>query len=46
MATQKIIYRPKGWEAIFMHLNKNNAEMACQKLEYQGYQCKIKGPDT
>ena len=46
MASQKIIYRPKGWEAIFMHLNKNNAEMACQKLEYQGYQCKIKGPDT
>ena len=46
MASQKIIYRPKGWEAIFMHLNKNNAEMTCQKLEYQGYQCKIKGPDT
>ena len=46
MATQKIIYRPKGWEAIFMHLNKNNAELACQKLEYQGYECKIKGPDV
>ena len=30
MATQKIIYRPRGWEAIFMHLNKNNAEIACQ----------------
>ena len=46
MATQKIIYRPKGWEAIFMHLNKNNAEIACQKLEYQGYKCKLKGPDA
>ena len=46
MATQKVIYRPKGWEAVFMHLNKNNAEIACQKLEYQGYQCKLKGPDA
>ena len=46
MATQKIIYRPKGWEATFIHLNKNNAEIACQKLEYKGYQCELKGPDT
>ena len=46
MATQKIIYRPKGWEATFVHLNKSNAEIACQKLEYQGYECKLKGPDA
>ena len=44
MATQKIIYRPKGWEATFMHLHKNTAKMACQKLEFQGYECKLKEP--
>lgn len=46
MATQKIIYRPKGWEATFVHLNKSTAQIACQKLEIQGYKCELKGPDA
>jgi len=46
LATQKIIYRPKGWEATFSNLNKGTAQMACQKLEYQGYKCKLRGPDA
>jgi D-alanyl-D-alanine carboxypeptidase len=45
LATQDIAFNRAGWKASFINLNKNTAEMACEKLMYQGYSCEAKGPD-
>ena len=45
LAAQEITFNRTGWKASFIHLNKNTAEMACEKLIYQGYSCEAKGPD-
>ena len=45
LATQEITFNRAGWKANFINLNKNTAEMACEKLMYQGYSCEAKGPD-
>mgnify|MGYP000094186173 FL=1 len=45
LAVQDITFNRAGWKASFIHLNKNTAEMTCEKLIYQGYSCEAKGPD-
>ena len=45
LAAQEITFNRAGWKASFINLNKNTAEMACEKLIYQGYSCEAKGPD-
>ena len=45
LAAQDITFNRAGWKASFINLNKNTAEMSCEKLIYQGYSCEAKGPD-
>lgn len=45
LTAQEITFNRTGWKASFIHLNKNTAEIACEKLIYQGYSCEAKGPD-
>ena len=45
LATQDITFNRAGWKASFINLNKNTAELVCEKLTYQGYSCEAKGPD-
>ena len=43
-AVRKVVNGPQGWEARFLGLTRDNAQLACRKLSAQSYDCAARGP--
>ncbi|WP_299304080.1 D-alanyl-D-alanine carboxypeptidase family protein [uncultured Litoreibacter sp.] len=43
-ALRKVANKPKGWEANFVGMTKERANLACARLEARGQQCETRGP--
>ena len=43
-AVRKVANSSKGWEARFLGLTRENAELACRRLVAQSYECNTRGP--
>nr|WP_159807957.1 D-alanyl-D-alanine carboxypeptidase family protein [Litoreibacter roseus] len=44
-ALRKVVDQPQGWEANFVGLSENRANLACMRLEARGVDCEVRGPD-
>lgn len=43
-ALRKVVNHPRGWEANFVGLSRDKAELACARLSARGVDCKTRGP--
>ncbi|MEM6594888.1 MAG: D-alanyl-D-alanine carboxypeptidase family protein [Pseudomonadota bacterium] len=43
-ALRKVANKPKGWEANFVGLTADRAQLACARLSARGVQCETRGP--
>ena len=41
---RKVIKRPRGFDANFLGLNRDTAELACQRLQARNIECQMIGP--
>ena len=44
-ALRKVVDRPQGWEANFVGMSQDRANMACQRLSARGVECEVRGPN-
>ena len=43
-ALRKVVNHPRGWEANFVGMTKERAELACARLQARSVSCETKGP--
>ena len=43
-ALRKVVRSPQGWEANFVGMTEDRAEMACRRLEARNVACQPVGP--
>ncbi len=43
-ALRKVVNRPQGWEANFVGMTRDRADLACARLTARGVECQTRGP--
>ncbi len=43
-ALRKVVNRPQGWEANFVGMTQDRAQLACARLSARGVECETRGP--
>lgn len=45
-ALRKVVNRPQGWEANFVGMTRERADLACARLSSRGLECETRGPTS